>query len=70
MVSVRESLSAVMWIFNSRCRIEHVLIGHHLEAQAVERVGRIREQFPQEYFAVFVQRMDQNIKQLFRLGFE
>ena len=32
--------------------VEHILVGHHLEAQAVERIGSIGEQFPQEHLAV------------------
>ena len=49
-------------------RVEHILVGHHLEAQAVERIRGVGEQFPQEHLPV-VPRMDQDIEQLpgFRL---
>ena len=51
-------------------RVEDLVVGQHLEADAVERVGGIREQFAQKDLPVFVQGMDQDIEQLPGLGLE
>jgi hypothetical protein len=53
-----------------RRRVEHILVGHHLEAQTVEGVGSIGKQLPEEDLAVFIQGMDQDIEQLFGFCFE
>jgi len=46
------------------------VIRQHLEADAVERVGSVREQFPQKDFPVFIKGMDQYIQELPGFGFE
>ncbi len=50
--------------------VQHVLVGEHFEAQPVEGVGGVREQFAQEDFAVFVKGVDEDVKELFGFGFE
>ena len=53
-----------MWICRFSLGVEHILVGDHLEAQAVQCVRRVREQFAQEDLPVLVQRMDQDVQQL------
>jgi hypothetical protein len=49
-------------------RVDHVVIGQHLELDAVQRIRRVRDQLAQENLAVGVERVRQNIEQLFDLG--
>ena len=45
-------------------------IGDGREAQLVDRIGRIRDQFAQENFAVRVQRVNHELQELFDFGLE
>ena len=50
--------------------VQYLVVGQHLEADAVERIGSVREQLAQEDFPVFIQGMDQYIQELAGFGLE
>ena len=68
MVRVLASSSTVMRIASSASASTHVVVGEHLELDAVERIGRIGNQLAQEDLAVCIERVGQDIQQLFDLG--
>ena len=45
-------------------RVEDVTVGQHLELDAVQRVGGVRDQLPQKDLAVGVQRIGKDVEQL------
>jgi len=51
-------------------RVEHVPIGEHLELDAMQRVGCVRDQLAQKDFAVTVKRVRQNVQKLLDFGLE
>ena len=48
--------------------VYHIAIRKHAEADLVQRIGRIGNQFSKEYFLVGIERMNDEVKQLLHLG--
>ena len=51
-------------------RVYHIPVGDHLEAQAIQRIGGVREQLAQEHLPILIQGMDEYVEKLLGLGFE